>query len=97
MDTHFESIFQQRLPHCSALGLITGSVRNGATRDHLEAFAIKPPGATDDFVDDVLGIAAIRQSNELARGRIHGFEGIRAEPCARRRESPLVPGVSPTP
>ena len=86
MDADVESIFQERLQHRSALGLINGSVRNAATREHIEAFAVEPCGATDDFVDDVLGVAAIRQGNELACGRIHGFEGIRAEPCVRWRE-----------
>ena len=51
MDTDVESIFQERLQHRSALGLITRPVRTGATRGHIEAFAIKPRGATDDFVD----------------------------------------------
>jgi hypothetical protein len=83
MDADFESIFQQRPQHRSAVRLI---VPDGTTCRHVEAFAIEPCGATDDLVDDVLWIAAKRQSDELAHGRIHGFESIRSESCPRRRK-----------
>jgi hypothetical protein len=86
MDAEVESIYQERLQHPPAPGLSDGSVRNGATRECIEAFAIEPCWTTDDLVADVLGIAGIRQRNELACGRIHGLEAIRAKPCERRRE-----------
>jgi hypothetical protein len=85
MDTNVEPIFQERLQHRPALGHVACPVHNGAPRRHVKAFAIKPCRATDNLVD-VLEIAAIRQCNELARGRIHGFEAIWTEPGACRGE-----------
>jgi hypothetical protein len=85
-DTQAESIFQQRLKHRPALRLSTGRVGNRATRKHVEALGIEPCGSADDFVDDALWLSTVRQHHELAHGRIHGFESVRAESRMWRRE-----------
>jgi hypothetical protein len=81
MDTELESIFQERLQHRSTLGHVDVSIRDGAPRGHIEAFAIKPSWTADDFVYDRLWIAAVRQCNKLARRCIDRLEGVRTKPC----------------